>query len=36
VTRDDVLDLVEAASHLVILIGGGVLTFCGVAWVMWP
>ena len=34
--NQDVLDLIEAASHAVILIGGGVLTFCGVAWVLWP
>ncbi len=35
-TRDELLDIVEAASHAVILIGGGVLAFAGVAWVMWP
>ena len=35
-TRDELYDLVEAASHAVILIGGGVLAFVGVAWVLWP
>jgi hypothetical protein len=36
VTRDELYDLVEAASHLVIMLGGGVLAFAGVAWVLWP
>ena len=35
-TGDELLDLVEAVSNAIIIIGAGAAAFVGVAWVMWP